>query len=55
MGNTTIRNEIGYIFFKLYVLLCWNNNKTIQEKLDKDTAINLGYYLSNNTKKFNNK
>jgi len=55
MGNTTIRKELGYLFFSEFVFLCWNNNKEIQKKLDKYTAINLGYYLSNNTKKFNNK
>ncbi len=54
MGNINIRYFIGQIGWKIYKWGCWYRNKKMLKLLDKDTATNLGYYLTNRTNKFYN-
>ena len=48
MGKTNLRNFIGYIGWKIYVWGMWYRNDIVSKKLNKDVAVNLGYYLSKN-------
>lgn len=49
MGNETLfdgaRHAIALFAWKIYVLLYWTNNKSVQRNLTTDVAENLGYFL----------